>query len=366
MGDLMARDWSWALAHAVTLVIAAGTGLLALILAVIWLAARRGSLAKALRAVAIPLVLLYEGQGLFKVTLRVGVPRDLAYILSGVACAVVLTFAAYAHEHHKRNGTLGPNGRMMWYVAIPMGLIVAANSSSPAEAGLRLVLPLLSVMAFRAAYVPDEPAGVTAKQGSWRLTPRRLGVALGLVDPADTDLVTVHAERAIRLLTRHAAGYHRGVKALRGWHGWRFERLALMATDEMISEAASRVRRVHEGLAGTAPGEPGGVSGKTAEKDAERAPGTAAEKPVQKAPQNTAGKPAEQAARKPTKAQAKKMSGTDLAAYVGTMLEASPGLTQQAVMGELHVGIGKAREALRVAKRDRTVVPLGTRRTSGE
>lgn len=40
---------------------------------------------------------------------------------------------------------------------------------------------------------------------------------------------------------------------LRRWHGWRFEKLALMATDDMIGDAARRVHRVHTGLARTAP-----------------------------------------------------------------------------------------------------------------
>lgn len=107
-------------------------------------------------------------------------------------------------------------------------------------------------------------------------------------------------------------------------------------------------------------------SQQASEKDAQPTSQPPAGKAVQKPAEKEAEKEAQQASRKPSKAQAKRMSGAELAAYVGTMLEANPGLTQQAVMEELHVGIGKAREALRVAKRDRTVVPLGTRRSSGE
>jgi hypothetical protein len=256
MFPTLLRDWMWIQSHGAPLT-AALVAVLAL--AAMWRSARplrqhrRGSWARVLRAVAIPLVLLWESQGLFLLAMKVHAPRDMAYVLAGVTSAVVLTFAAYADEHFKRHGNLGPAGRWMWYVAAPMGLVVAANSRTLAEAGLRIVLPLLSVAAFAAAYVPDEPEGRKHAQGSWRLTPRRAAVALGLIDPADTDLISVHAERRIRQLTAHASGYHRGARALRWWHGWRFERLTLMADDAMVAEAARRVKRVHTGLAATAP-----------------------------------------------------------------------------------------------------------------
>jgi hypothetical protein len=296
------------------------------------------------------------------------VPRDLAFVLAGVTAAVILTFAAYAHEHHKRTGNLGPAGRMMWYVAVPMGLIVAASSSSLAAVGLRIALPLLSVAAFRVAYLPDEPDGRASRQGSWRLTPRRIGVTLGLLDPADTDLITVHAERRVRQLTAHAAGYHRGAKVLRRWHGWRFGRLTLLADDAMIAEAARRVRRAHLGLASTAPDAIAAMLPAGAEKPA----GNGSEHDAQDGARNGSQKPAaddaenssQQPARKPSRAQAKKMTGTELAPYVGTLLDKDPGLTQSFVMDDLHVGIGKARDALRIARHAQVVVPLGARHGS--
>ena len=359
----MARDWAWLQSHSAVLALGIAACLVPLVIAAIWHAGRKGSLARALRSVAIPLVLLYEAQGLYLLCLRVRVPRDLAYVLAGMTCAVVLTFAAFAHEHHKKHGNLGANGRMMWYVAVPMGLVVAANSASPAEVGLRIILPLLSVAAFRAAYVPDEPGGQRHQGGSWRLTPRRIGVAAGLIDPADTDLTAVHAEHRVRQLTAHAAGYHRGARVLRRWHGWRFGRLTLLADDAMITEAARRVRRAHLGLASTAPGTAGTAAeqgaGNSAENSAENPSGPAAENRARKSAENPAEQGAEQSPRKPTRPQAKKMTGADLAPYVGTLLDADPELTQTAVMDDLHVGIGKAREALRLAKAARVVVPIG-------
>jgi len=254
-------DLAWLQHHGAAVMTAAGAVLIALVAVAVLLAARRASLASVLRGIAIPLVLIWEAQGVYGVALRLHVPRELAYPVAGVMSAVVLALASYAHKHFGRHGTLGPNGRRMWYVAVFMGGVVAANAGSLTGAGLRVLLPVLSLVLFQAPYLPDEPAGKQEKHGSWRLTPRRLGVSLGLLDPADTDLSTVHAERTIRLLTRHAAGHHRGPNRLRGYHGWRFERLALVADDDMIAEAARRVLRVHTGLASTMPGPPARPAG---------------------------------------------------------------------------------------------------------
>jgi hypothetical protein len=59
------------------------------------------------------------------------------------------------------------------------------------------------------------------------------------------------------------------------------------------------------------------------------------------------------AIRKPSASAVKRMSGADLAPYVGTLLETTPGLSQADVMKTLRIGAEKAREALRLAKRDR-------------
>jgi hypothetical protein len=80
-----------------------------------------------------------------------------------------------------------------------------------------------------------------------------------------------------------------------------------------------------------------------------------------KAAGNSAADASQNTPRKPARAQVKKMSPEQLAPYVGVMLEENAALSQAQVMGELHVAIGKAREALRIAKRNRTVVAIGSR-----
>jgi hypothetical protein len=62
------------------------------------------------------------------------------------------------------------------------------------------------------------------------------------------------------------------------------------------------------------------------------------------------------APRKPSPSAVKKMTGSDLAPYVGTLLETTPGLTPSDVMRTLKVGRAKADEALRLARKDRLQV----------
>ncbi|HZM83031.1 MAG TPA: hypothetical protein VFC19_45520 [Candidatus Limnocylindrales bacterium] len=207
-------------------------------------------------SIATPLVLAWEAQGVFTLARMMGVPVAPAVVLSGVTGAVLVTLASRAHEHYKRHNTLGPNGRLVWVVATPMGLVVALSAHSLAEGALRIILPLLAATVWWSQYLPDEPHGITGTQrrGTWRWTPRRIGVTLGLLDPTDMDLDQVHAERQVRRLTATAHKLHHGGRIWRGLRAARLRRLGLLATAEMVAEVARRVELVHqiEGL--TRPG----------------------------------------------------------------------------------------------------------------
>jgi hypothetical protein len=63
-----------------------------------------------------------------------------------------------------------------------------------------------------------------------------------------------------------------------------------------------------------------------------------------------------------------RMTASELAPHVSAMLRAygDAATSQARIKTDLHVGSDKAREALRIAKRDRTVVPIGSRQVSGE
>jgi hypothetical protein len=69
--------------------------------------------------------------------------------------------------------------------------------------------------------------------------------------------------------------------------------------------------------------------------------------------------PSPSAVRKPSPSAVKRMTPGDLAPYVQAVLEDAPETIPADLMKSLHIGREKAREALRLARRERTVVQIG-------
>ncbi len=248
---------AWWAAYWPTLRLPAAIVLAGVLLILLWRKARHSRLSMVVGNIAAPLVLVWEAQGVFELARLMKVPTPMALVLSGVGAAVLITVAARAHEHWKRYGNLGPNGRLLWRIAVPMGVVVALSASSLAEAAARIALPVLAATVVMSRYLPDEPEGQPRQQqrGTWRWTPRRVGVALGLLDPTDADLSQVHAERQIRRLTETAHKLHHGTGKglLHRMRAARLRRLGLLATPEMVAEVQRRISLVHEIQAATAP-----------------------------------------------------------------------------------------------------------------
>ncbi len=233
----------WLKADGQTVIVIAGLALALLLSTLVWRRVRKSSIAKIGRFVSGPLVLGWEAQGVFQIGHQMlGLPWFAALVGSGLTASVLIALGAQAHEHWLRHRVLGPSGRLMLYVAVPMGLIVALSAHSGVEVGLRIVLPLLDYLVFRSQYMPDEPAGAERKRGSWIWTPHRIGVALGLVDPTDADITTVHRERQVRLLVKLSRNAHHATR-WRGWHKRRLQRHAELADAEMMAEVVERRNR---------------------------------------------------------------------------------------------------------------------------
>src|SRR5690554_6520133 len=199
------------------------------------------------RTITIPMVLIWEAHGMYKLAVATGLTGIAAGVVAGMMAGILATLASQADLHHRQHGTLGWPGRLVWIVAAPMGLVVALSASTPSEVALRLALPLLAALLWWVRYAPViHPGESRRKQGAWRWTPRRIGVALGLLDPTDADLTTVHVERQIRRLTSTAHRLHHGTRLLRGLRVARLRRLGLDATPEMVAEVHRRVALVHE------------------------------------------------------------------------------------------------------------------------
>ncbi len=351
---------TWLQHHQAAGAVIAGAALLVL-LAAAW-AVRRRSVARVLRAITLPGVLAWEAEGLYRLGLdRIHAPVSMALILAGITSATLLTFAAFADEHYRRHEALGPSGRRMWWVAAPMGVIVALNSASAAEAALRIILPLLSVLIWRAAYLPDEPQGAKAKPGQSRLAPRRIAAAIGLIDPSDDDLPAIARERLTRRLVTHALGTESGPRWLRDLHRRRFARAVRVADDAMLAEVASRTRRVREGLSRCLPGTPrpavpGASPAAAPGHDPEHAPeqpaGHAAA--VNGTPTRAARRASSGPALRLPASRSRTMTPADLVPHVRAMADrhGTAAVTVVRVKKDLSVGTDKARQAIALAAGD--------------
>ncbi len=253
---------AWLHTHA--LPVTAGAGLLACVFLLVRVrrAIRRDKADKLAVGVAVLIASGFSAQGMFEVaTQRLHLPWELAGCLFVVAEAAMLASAVRAHRMWQATstdtapGTLGPHGHFVWVIAAVAGTVVSLNAHSPSEYVLRLAMPLLVAGLWRLGYTSTAMGVRPRRDGAvtWRWTPRRLAVALGLVEPGERDIATVHRERRVRQLTTHAHGLHHGPRWLKPWHTARLRRLTLLADDEMVAEVQARVDRVHHITANTAP-----------------------------------------------------------------------------------------------------------------
>lgn len=197
-------------------------------------------------AVATTLVLAFSAEGFFEVLNEsLALPAAMAGLFAIIGESLGIRFARLAHLHHLKHGVLGPNGRRVWYVAVTFGVIVAFNGQNWVERLLRLALPLLGALLWSSGYLADEPPGERHDGAvTWRWHPRRLAIMLGIIEPGERDLATVHRERLIRALTATAHRLHHG-KRLKRLRRRRLRRLALLADDSAVDEVAARIQRVH-------------------------------------------------------------------------------------------------------------------------
>jgi hypothetical protein len=221
-------------------------GLLALLLVsvLVWRHVRRSTLARIARAIAGPLVLAWEAQGVYQLARAIGIPAPPAVVGATVTAVVLIALGAQANEHHKKYGVLGPAMRLMWAVAIPMGLIVALSAHTAAEVPLRILLPILAGIVFVAPYLPDEPPGAERKRklGGFRYTPRRIAVRMGMFEATDADIDQINRDRLIDQMTILEFKRRQG-GPLSGRRAARLSRLSLTADDEVIAEVRQKVAR---------------------------------------------------------------------------------------------------------------------------
>lgn len=277
-----AEAWTWITTNGQTAAALAGVaiGLLAVLL--LWRAFRRGGVVTVANLLAAPLVLGWEAEGMFEVVHEwMNLPIPVALVGAGMTSMVTVAIGARAHAHFQEHGTLGPNGRTVWYIALPIGGIVAAASDSLPEAGMRIIVPILGATLWWSAYRPDEEDGERRKRGgSWVWTPRRIAVRLGWISPDPDDIVTLAHDRGVRRLVRAQYALRYGWFGPRSWRASRVRRVARDVTEEMAKAAYEQMRRIELVVAMTAPGYTPETPTKSSERPAET---PHADKPASKA-----------------------------------------------------------------------------------
>lgn len=230
------------------------------VLVLIWRSLRKQAPDNLAVKVAVALASAFSAQGMYEVaTTKLHLPWYLAAGLFAVAEMAMLASAVRAHRHYEATSTgdqpgqLGPHARFVWLIAFAAGVIVSLNAHSPSEYFLRLFMPLLVAGLWRMGYVSPIAKKRAADAITMRWTPRRIGVALGIIEPGERDLATINADRQRRQMIAHAHAYHRGSLLLGWWHAARLRRLALDAGDDVIESVRLSVDRVHRVEDSTAP-----------------------------------------------------------------------------------------------------------------
>jgi hypothetical protein len=146
----------------------------------------------------------------------------------------------------------------VWSTAVLMGTIVAL-AEGITQAPLRFSVPILVAYNWWLDLTADDdPADRLAT--SWRWTPRRLGLALGLLEPGERDAVTIDRDRLTTRITNLSFALHWGGR----WSSTvlrrriRLARLQLIADDGVVAETHARLARAERVMEPATPPPPSG------------------------------------------------------------------------------------------------------------
>jgi len=149
------------------------------------------------------------------------------------------------------------------------------------------------------------------------------------------------------------------IARLRSVHGSRWKSRADSAVVWQLVHGID-VERASEAVSALAPGPPAGEPaarpGGRPEASVQARPGARPQASPEHGPEF---------ALRLTAARSRSMSPAGLAPHVSAMLETYGPVSQARIKRDLHVSTEKAAEALRIARRERTVVPMGTRHKGG-
>lgn len=215
------------------------------------LAVRRLSAVKLAVAVAVAIGIGTSVEGMYNLAVGPLKLHGVWLLIPAVLFeSAAIATGARAQAHAKQHGHPGRYAGTVWAFAFAAGVVTSLNGHSVAECAFRLVAPLIGTAVW---YQSLSGGGKAPDAITWVLTPRRLLVRIGLAQPGETDVISVHREQRINALTVRAHQFHHGALLPKRWVRWRLRQLALAADDGMVAAAQDRVARVHRIEALTAP-----------------------------------------------------------------------------------------------------------------
>lgn len=234
----LVQDWRWQTAGAVVL--------LALIsIAFALRSAVKNDLAGLVTGLATLLGLAWSAQGMWDTAVHhyrqdVVVASVLFVVFESMMLARMLKARHYRTDRPRRTRHI----RAVWLIACVMAAVVALGEGW-AQAPGRLAIPLLVAYGWHTDLTAaDDPNA--RLETSWRWTPRRLGLALGMLERRAHDVETVDRDNLRNRMTRLAFRIHHAPRwlndALR--RPTRLARLKTLADDNDLSAVRTRLARM--------------------------------------------------------------------------------------------------------------------------
>lgn len=234
----------WAFVHGhVWQVSGVAAALVVLIPSVVWVVTRHRP-DRWVNVLATVVGLGWSAQGMWTAAVhRYDVPVVLASVLFFLFEALLIGQMFRAHRVRADRRRRAPYVRAVWLIACVMGAVVAL-AEGWSQAPLRIAVPLLVAYEWWLGLTADDDPD-TALSTSWRWTPRRVGLALGMLEPGERDAHTIDRDRHVRRMTSIAFRRrydHPTVSALLR-RPTRLARLALAGDDAMVADMRARLAR---------------------------------------------------------------------------------------------------------------------------
>lgn len=205
---------------------------------------RRDTRSKRVTAIAVVIGLAWSAQGMWDTAVNhYDVPEQLAAVIFVLFEAFMLSSMLDAERFRADHPRRARPVRFVWTLAIIMGAVVAL-AEGWAQAPLRFAVPILVAWRWYLSLTADDDPE-QREPSSWRWTPSRLGLKLGLLEPGRKNATTISRDQLIARITALHFAERWGSPALGTLTNRRLRlaRLTLDADDDALTESAARIAR---------------------------------------------------------------------------------------------------------------------------